>query len=459
MKEKTIKKAQQQASKDFSYEMHESSDYRQAWRIFRIMSEFVEGYQLMAKFEHEVTILGSARTPEDDKYYKIAQEFGGLLAKHKYTTITGGGPGIMEAGNRGAFDAGGESVGLNIQLPFEQRVNPYVKEALGFYYFFTRKVMLTSPSQAFVYFPGGFGTMDEFFEVVDHIEIGKMCPVPIVLVGSEYWNPLLDVLRESGCKHGTITEDQIAHWHVVDTAQEAFDAVHNNAGMKQACELSASNFHSEQNVDWRIFRIMSELVEGFEFLTGLSDDVSVLGTKSISPESPYYQSAYTLGKMLAEAGYATITGGATGVAEAANKGAFEMGGTSIGIGMEVRGRARMNDYVTRSIMFSFPFTRKLIVTAPSRAFVFYPGGFGTLHHLFEVLTLMQTEKMEKMPIILFDEAFWKPFDTYIKNVFIKKFGTISKGDEELYTIVNSEEEIMEIVKKFGLDHPPSQKNA
>ena len=450
MKEETIKQAHEHAHEDFSYHLNESSDYRESWRIFRIMSEFVEGYQLMAKFDKEVTIFGSARTPEDQEYYQIAREFGKLLAENGYTTITGGGPGIMEAGNRGATEGNGESVGLNIQLPFEQRINPYVKEALGFYYFFTRKVMMTSPSQAFVYFPGGFGTMDEFFEVVDHIELGKMCHVPIVLVGKDYWNPLLDFLRESGCSHGTITEEQIERWVVVDTAEEAFAAVHEGFGQKKVCDLSATNFHNTDNLDWRIFRIMAELVEGFEFLTGLGEDVSVLGTKSITPDSPYYSSAYRLGQMLAERKFATITGGASGVAEAANKGAFELGGDSIGIGMKIRGKNRMNQYVTRSIVFDYPFTRKLILTAPTRAFVFYPGGFGTLHQLFEVLTLIQTKKIKKIPVILFNHEFWQPLHEYIKMTMVHDVETVSDEDDELYQIVDDEETIIKLIESSNV---------
>jgi len=186
MKKETIEKMQKDAKKDFSYALNESGDYRESWRIFRIMSEFVEGYQFLSQMKNEVTLLGSARLKSDSKYYKVAEELGGLLGKHGFTTITGGGPGIMEAANKGAYEAGGNSVGLNIQLPFEQRINPYVKHSTAFYYFFTRKVMLISPSNAFVYFPGGFGTMDEFFEVVDLMELGKMQRSPVVLVGKEY---------------------------------------------------------------------------------------------------------------------------------------------------------------------------------------------------------------------------------------------------------------------------------
>lgn len=446
MKEETLKKLHQGTPHDETYHLHEEGDYRKPWRVFRIMSELVEGYQLMSQFNKEVTIFGSARLKEDHPHYKIAVQLGELLAEDNHEVITGGGPGIMEAANRGAHNKNGISIGLNIQLPFEQQVNPYVNRALGFYYFFTRKVILATPANAFIFFPGGFGTLDEFFEVVDHIELGKMCEVPIILVGTEFWGGLFTFLRESGESCGTVSEDQIAKWHIVDSAEEAMEFVRGGLGMKGSCELSSQNFNHKENVDWRVFRVMSELVEGFEFLTGLGEDVSVLGTKSLGPESPYYSSAYKLGGLLAQGGYATITGGASGIAEAANKGAFEAGGESIGIGMEVHGKARMNKYVSRSIMFSFPFTRKLIVTAPSKAFVFYPGGLGTFHQLFEVLTLIQTQKVAEIPVILFDSTFWKPMDAWIRQVLAKDFETIHPEDADLYTIVDSEEEIMSIVE-------------
>src|SRR3989339_1792238 len=186
MKEEKQKKIQQESQKDFSYALNESGDYRESWRIFRIMAEFVEGYQFLSKLEREVTVLGSSRFKEDDSYYQIARDLGVLLGKNGFTTLTGGGPGVMEAANRGAFEVGGKSVGINIQLPFEQRINPYVRESTAFYYFFTRKVMLTSPANAFVYFPGGFGTMDEFFEVADLMELGLMSRTPMVLVGRKF---------------------------------------------------------------------------------------------------------------------------------------------------------------------------------------------------------------------------------------------------------------------------------
>ncbi len=420
-------------------------DYRQPWRIFRIMSEFVEGYQFLSQLKDEITIMGSARFHDGTDNYVIARELGAKLAKAGHTVITGGGPGIMEAANRGAHEAGGKSVGLNIQLPFEQLLNPYAPQSTSFFYFFTRKVMLTSPANAFIYFPGGFGTMDEFFEVVDLIELGFISPTPIVLVGKKFWNPLIKFLKDNEAKTGE-THPSIDTWQVVDTADEAMKILENvSEQTDNLCPLDPLSFHNEKNIDWRIFRIMAELVEGFEFVSDMPDAITVLGTKSIPETSHYYDSARNLGGELTKAGYAVITGGNKGVAEAANQGAFEHGGASMGIAMQFRGKAILNPYLTKSIQFSFPFTRKLILTTPTSGFVFYPGGFGTLHQLFEVLTLIQTKKMTKVPVILVDHDFWGPMHNYIKEVLFHDVDTIADEDDELYQIVDSEASAMKVL--------------
>lgn len=197
------------------------------WKIFRIMSEFVEGFEFLSKLKNEVTVFGSARSNVGDPYYATAKEFGRLCADGGFTVITGGGPGIMEAANRGAFDAGGESVGIDIELPMEQRKNQYVKRSIGFHYFFTRKVMLSASSQAYVYFPGGFGTLDELFEMVTLIQTGKMSDeVPVILVGKKYWQPMIDWLHESVYdEFHDISAEDLDLFHLVDSAQEAFDLV------------------------------------------------------------------------------------------------------------------------------------------------------------------------------------------------------------------------------------------
>ncbi|MFA6547522.1 MAG: TIGR00730 family Rossman fold protein [Candidatus Magasanikbacteria bacterium] len=424
----------------------EAVNFRDSWRIFRIISEFIDGYQFLSKFKKEVTILGSARLPKNGHYYKVAEELGWLLGKNGFTTITGGGPGIMEATNKGAFEAGGTTVGINIQLPFEQRINPYVKESVGFFYFFTRKVMLTSPADAFVFFPGGFGTMDEFFEVVDFMELGFMQKVPVVLVGKEFWEPLLKFLRlnSSGIAH-SISEDIIDSWHLVDTAEDAYEFIKNVEDAPSECAVSSDNIYCQGGSDWRVFRIMAELVDGFEFLTKLKNDVTIFGTKSILPGSSYYNVAYEVGKLLAKNGFTTITGGGPGVMEAANKGAFEAGGESVGINMRWEKGERVNNYVTKSAGFFFPFVRKLIITAPSKAFVFFPGGFGTLHQLFELLTLQETKKSPVVPIILVGSDFWKPMLEYF-HILYHDFKTIGLTDQDLVKVVDRADDVLKYIK-------------
>jgi uncharacterized protein (TIGR00730 family) len=193
------------------------------WRIFRIMAEFIEGFEFLAPLRREITFFGSARLPEGSKWYQEARKLGSLLAKEQFTVITGGGPGIMEAGNRGAFEAGGESIGIDIELPQEQRRNQYVKIGHGFHYFFTRKVMMSASAQAYVFFPGGFGTLDEFFEIITLIQTEKMEPVPVVCVSHDFWDPLHEWIRTHlVASYATVNPEDVELYTIVDTAEEAF---------------------------------------------------------------------------------------------------------------------------------------------------------------------------------------------------------------------------------------------
>ncbi len=190
------------------------------WRIFRIMAEFVEGFEELSKVGRCVTLFGSARVKEDDPHYQLAQRTAAALVERGYSVMTGGGPGIMEAANRGAKEQGGESIGLNIELPMEQKPNPYINISINFHYFFVRKVMLVKYSQAFVIFPGGFGTMDEFFESITLIQTNKIKPFPVVLVDRKFWSGLLDWIQSHLLGTGKIGEKDLLLFKQADTVEE-----------------------------------------------------------------------------------------------------------------------------------------------------------------------------------------------------------------------------------------------
>jgi uncharacterized protein (TIGR00730 family) len=192
-----------------------------SWRVFRIMGEFVEGFDTLARLGPAVSIFGSARTKPDEPMYAAAERTSALLAEHGFAVITGGGPGIMEAANKGALEAGGDSVGCNIELPFEQGMNAYVRIAINFRYFFVRKTMFVKYSEAFIIFPGGYGTMDELFEALTLIQTGKVRDFPVVLFGSTYWKGMLDWLRDTMHPEGKIHRNDIDLMHITDSPEDA----------------------------------------------------------------------------------------------------------------------------------------------------------------------------------------------------------------------------------------------
>ena len=191
------------------------------WRVMRIQSEFVHGINALAELGAAITVFGSARTPRDHPMYEAARELGSLLAKAGFAVITGGGPGIMEAANRGAAEAGGLSVGCNIELPMEQRINPYVQIAVNFRYFFVRKTMFAKYAEGFVLFPGGFGTLDEMFEALTLIQTGKLEHFPVVMIGRSYWQGLLDWLRSAVLDQHYISPEDLDLYRVTDSPEEA----------------------------------------------------------------------------------------------------------------------------------------------------------------------------------------------------------------------------------------------
>jgi uncharacterized protein (TIGR00730 family) len=197
-----------------------------SWRMFRIMSEFVDGFDAMSAVDvPAVTIYGSARTPKDHAYYKLTEEIAAGLAQCGYAVVTGGGPGIMEAANKGATEAGGISIGLNISLPHEQAPNPYANFPLHFKYFFVRKVIFMKYSMGFICMPGGLGSLDELFESMTLIQTQRIKPFPIILVGSDFWTGLVDWIRDKLLAEGNINKEDLLLFKVLDDAQEVVDFI------------------------------------------------------------------------------------------------------------------------------------------------------------------------------------------------------------------------------------------
>ena len=200
--------------------MHEDT-----WRVFRIMSEFIEGFETLSKIGKAVCVFGSSRIKSTDKYYKLTEKTAHLLAKSGYKVITGGGPAIMEAANKGACRVKNHSIGLNIEIPTEQKPNKYIETLLDFHYFFVRKVMFVKYTKAFVIMPGGYGTLDELFEGLNLIQTKRIGKFPIILMGSEYWKGLIDWLKATVIKNGCINQKEFNIFHVVDKPGEVVSII------------------------------------------------------------------------------------------------------------------------------------------------------------------------------------------------------------------------------------------
>jgi len=193
----------------------------ESWRIFRIMAEFVEAIETLSRVKHAVSIFGSARTKPDDPYYQKAELLARRLVEKGFGVITGGGPGVMAAANKGAAEAGGQSVGMNIRLPAEQKPNPYANVSIDYKYFFIRKVMFVKYAVAYVILPGGFGTMDELFEALTLIQTKRIKSFPVILMGSEYWKGLFDWLRKTMLRDNKVSPEDLERFQIIDDPDEA----------------------------------------------------------------------------------------------------------------------------------------------------------------------------------------------------------------------------------------------
>ncbi len=213
-------------------------DAVESWRVFRIMAEFVEGFELLRKYGLAATFFGGSRFKQDDPVYLEAEQLASKLAEGGFTIITGGGPGIMEAANIGSFEVGGKSIGFNIKLPMEQKLNPYVTESKNFNFFFSRKVMLAFASEVYICFPGGFGTLDEFFEIVTLIQTKKISRIPVVLYRKDYWGPLIEFFKRNMMdEYQTISREDLELFHLVDSVDEAHQYITEKVKTDQVCQV------------------------------------------------------------------------------------------------------------------------------------------------------------------------------------------------------------------------------
>ncbi|QDU70312.1 LOG family protein [Mucisphaera calidilacus] len=225
------------------------------WRMFRIISEFVDGFEVMSEVGPAVTVFGSARTPESDPMYTRAVEIGHKICDQKLAVITGGGPGIMEAANRGAHESGGVSVGLNIALPLEQAPNPYQTHELNFRYFFVRKVMFVKYACGIVLFPGGFGTMDEFFETLTLVQTEKIRRIPIVCFGTDFWSGLIDWMKQTMLERfETISPEDLDLFHLTDDVDDAVRHVMSSYDRDEWIEKHKAGLPTDLTTDHRRFQ-------------------------------------------------------------------------------------------------------------------------------------------------------------------------------------------------------------
>ena len=225
-------------------DMVEDLKGKETWRLFRIMSEFIEGFDELAEIGPAVSIFGSSRLKSSNPYYKLTEEVSDKLCKSGYAIITGGGPGVMEAANKGAMKNGGDSVGLNITLPMEQKPNRYQNRSLHFRYFFARKVMFVKYAIGYVCMPGGFGTLDEFFEALTLIQTHKIYPFPVILFGTEYWKPLVDFMKGTMLKFKTISKEDLDYISLTDDPDEVVEII--NTHMERKLRLIAEAREEER---------------------------------------------------------------------------------------------------------------------------------------------------------------------------------------------------------------------
>ena len=382
------------------------------WRVLRIQSEFVEGFGLLAELGSAVSVFGSARTQVDSPEYAAGVALGAALARAGYAVITGGGPGAMEAVNRGASEAGGVSVGLGIELPFEQGLNDWVDLGVNFRYFFARKTMFVKYAQAFVIMPGGFGTLDELFESLTLVQTRKVTRFPVILYGSAYWQGLLDWIRSTLLPGGMIGE---ADLDLITLSDDVDDIV---AHIVESARERSEQVQAEQRACRSRYArcpVVLPLPAAARFLPGRSASTARPRSRSIPR---YLTLATAVGSCIAAAGYSLVSGGGrVSMMGAVARAARDGGARTVGV-IPVRlvpyevADTEADELVVVQTMRE----RKQIMDDRSAAFIALPGGIGTLEELFEVWTAGSLG-MHPKPVIVLDPAgFYAPLWNYLDAI-------------------------------------------
>ena len=378
------------------------------WRVLRIQAEFVEGFGALAELGRAISVFGSARVKHEDPEYALGLEVGRLLVEAGYAVITGGGPGAMEAANRGACEAGGVSVGLGIELPFEQGMNEWVDVGVDFRYFFARKTMFVKYAQGFIVLPGGFGTFDELFEALVLVQTKKVTSFPVVLLGHAYWDGLVDWLRSTALVGGKINERDLALFHVTDDPAEAVRLV---GSADECARLQRRRPGAGRRGGPQGRRVVAAVC------------VYCSSSRRIDPS--YVELATAVGTELARRGHSLVSGGGSvscmgAVARAARAG----GAHTVGVIPRVLLDLEVADHDADELLVTDDMrARKGVMDARADAFLTLPGGLGTLEELLEIW-VSRTLAMHAKPVVVLDpDGLYQPLraqvDLLVERGFVR----------------------------------------
>jgi uncharacterized protein (TIGR00730 family) len=417
---------------------------------FTEISDAVRDFAIFSEIGPVVSVFGSARFKEDHPQYISARNFAARLSGLDCVLLTGGGPGIMEATNRGAHEYGGVSFSCSIRLPREQKTNVYSDLDKVFEYFFTRKIFLMKGSNYIVAYPGGYGTQDETLEAFNLINKGKMHPVPIILVGKDYWEPHINFLIQHAEPIGAIKSSDFLVkgkplFHMVDDDKQAFDIIQADLQAK-AKSPNHENVKPKLHISEKMFmRAWSEFSSALQTLSNEPPHISVSGANTLAT-GRYVKMAYEFGKAFGKQGLNTLVSDLNPTTEFLNTAVRTHGGVTMGfVNPEYRPDKTNDVNLMVKLPVYYQFIREVLSHKCSSATVLFPGGFGTLKRANELVTLMQTKKAESKPVIAVGSEYWKPLREIAKKIYLDKYNAINEDDLDILQIVDTSAEALDII--------------